>query len=74
MLEQKLKLAPKLHQRAERAWCKFCRIAGGDKNEQIVGRNEKCVPFDDINPASTHHVLVIPACHIDSILDLSKKS
>ena len=81
MLEEKLKLrqtnAPKvqfkLHQREQRKWCKFCRIVDGDKNEQVMAKNDKCVVFSDIRPASEHHLLVIPKVHIDSILSLTTK-
>ncbi|ETW82724.1 hypothetical protein HETIRDRAFT_242619, partial [Heterobasidion irregulare TC 32-1] len=51
--------------------CVFCNITS--KNGfNIVCEDEKYVVIRDRRPAASHHVLVIPRRHVESVKDLSK--
>jgi histidine triad (HIT) family protein len=52
--------------------CLFCRIANGDINARKVYEDEKILAFEDINPQSPTHVLVIPRRHIATLDDLTE--
>jgi histidine triad (HIT) family protein len=49
--------------------CIFCRIADGDVPARIVYENEHVVAFEDANPQSPVHVLVIPRKHYANLQD-----
>ncbi len=51
--------------------CIFCKIARGDFGTELVAENDRCIAFNDINPAAPVHVLVVPRAHIDSIATLT---
>lgn len=51
--------------------CLFCKIAAGEILARIVFEDEKVVAFEDINPQSPTHVLIIPRKHIPTVLDLT---
>ncbi len=50
--------------------CIFCKIVNGEIPSSKVYEDEKVLAFDDINPVSPHHILVIPKKHYDSIIDI----
>ena len=52
--------------------CIFCKIVSKEIPAQIVYENEKVLAFNDINPISPEHILIIPKNHIASIDDVSK--
>lgn len=47
--------------------CLFCKIANKEIPSEIVFENEDVLAFNDINPQSPVHVLVIPKKHILSL-------
>ncbi|EKD27935.1 MAG: HIT family protein [uncultured bacterium] len=49
--------------------CIFCKIIKKEIPSSIVLENDKIFAFNDINPVSPNHILVIPKRHIDSITD-----
>jgi histidine triad (HIT) family protein len=50
--------------------CIFCRIVRGEFNTKFVAESEHAVAFDDIDPKSPVHVLVIPKRHVQSLQHL----
>lgn len=47
--------------------CLFCRIVSGELPAKLVGQNEHCVAFRDINPQAPTHVVIVPRQHIPSL-------
>jgi histidine triad (HIT) family protein len=50
--------------------CSFCRIAAGELPATIVYQDDSVVAFRDIAPRAPTHILVVPRCHVPSLLDL----
>lgn len=60
--------------------CIFCKIADGRIKPgnprdpaQLIFENDNLVAFDDINPGSKRHLLVIPKKHLKNCWDLKPK-
>lgn len=49
--------------------CIFCKIVAGDIPVQAVYETDEVLAFDDINPQSPVHALVIPKAHVESLAD-----
>ena len=47
--------------------CLFCKIVEKKIPSKIVHEDDKTVAFEDINPQSPVHVLVVPKRHAQSI-------
>lgn len=47
--------------------CIFCKIASHEVPSKIVYEDEYAVAFNDLNPQTPVHVLVVPKKHIASI-------
>ena len=52
--------------------CLFCNIISGATPSKKVYENENAYAFDDINPQSPVHVLVVPKLHVEKIDDLNR--
>lgn len=52
--------------------CIFCKICSKKIPAKIVYEDESALAFEDINPQSPVHVLVIPRKHISTSLDLTQ--
>jgi histidine triad (HIT) family protein len=52
--------------------CIFCRIASHEVSADIRFEDSEILAFDDINPHTPIHVLVIPKKHISSLADVAK--
>lgn len=52
--------------------CIFCKIVKGDIPCDKVYEDDKVIAFNDINPASPIHVLIIPKEHITSVNDVNE--
>ncbi len=52
--------------------CTFCRILHGELTAEILYRNGNAIAILDINPIHFGHVLVIPATHAESFLDVPR--
>ena len=50
--------------------CIFCKIIKGELPSYKVYEDEKVVAFEDINPISKGHTLVIPKKEVDYLFDL----
>ena len=50
--------------------CIFCKIAAGEFDTEFVAQSENVVAFNDINPVTPTHLLVIPKAHVASVHDL----
>ncbi len=50
--------------------CIFCRIANGELGTEFVAQSENAVAFDDIEPVTPVHVLVVPKRHVSALRDL----
>lgn len=46
--------------------CIFCKIINGEIPNKTILENEDFLAFEDINPLSKIHVLIIPKEHYDS--------
>lgn len=44
--------------------CLFCKIINGDIPSSKVYEDEYCYAFNDINPQTPVHILVVPKLHI----------
>jgi histidine triad (HIT) family protein len=51
--------------------CIFCSIVRGDIKTSLIMETDKAIAFNDINPVSKVHVLIVPKRHIDSVMDVS---
>ena len=54
--------------------CIFCQIIAGDAPSQMVYRDEVCVAFMDINPATDGHTLIVTTDHFPTLFDLSEEA
>ncbi|XP_011506025.1 PREDICTED: histidine triad nucleotide-binding protein 3-like [Ceratosolen solmsi marchali] len=54
--------------------CIFCKILRKEEPGESVYENEDIVCIKDINPASTHHYLIIPKIHIANAKVLKKEN
>lgn len=50
--------------------CLFCKIVDGRIPAKIVHDDALCLAFEDVNPKSPVHVLVIPKGHVATTNDL----
>ena len=51
--------------------CIFCKIVSGEIPSSRVYEDEAVVAFDDINPLSPVHVLIVPRQHVETLNDLA---
>jgi histidine triad (HIT) family protein len=51
--------------------CLFCKIAAKQIPAKVVQEDADTLAFDDINPVSPQHVLVIPKKHVATLNDLA---
>jgi histidine triad (HIT) family protein len=49
--------------------CKFCVIASGTSDAEVVAVTDRCIAFVPIDMASKGHLLLIPKDHFETILD-----
>ena len=54
-------------------YCIFCKIINGDFGTEFVMENEYAVVFNDINPKSPVHMLVVPRTHVSSLNEINDK-
>jgi len=54
--------------------CIFCKIINGEISTERVYEDENVVAFNDINPQSPVHILVIPKVHISSLNDIDENN
>ncbi len=52
--------------------CIFCQIVAGKIPADIVYQNEEIIAFNDVQPQSPKHILIIPKSHINSLADVSR--
>ena len=55
------------------ASCIFCKIAKKEIDSKFIFENNEFVAFNDINPVSPVHVLVIPKEHYSSLEEVTNK-
>ena len=53
--------------------CLFCKIIKGEIPSNKVYEDDEILAFNDINPATPIHILVIPKKHITSLAHLEKE-
>lgn len=51
--------------------CVFCKIIAGEIPSDKVLENDEFLAFNDINPSTPIHVLIIPKIHIESFNEVS---
>ncbi len=54
--------------------CIFCKIINGEIPSDIIYEDDKVIAFNDLNPQSPVHFLVIPKEHIESVNYLDSKN
>jgi histidine triad (HIT) family protein len=50
--------------------CIFCQIVAGNAPADVLHRDELVVAFRDIRQAAPTHILIVPARHVRSLMDL----
>lgn len=55
---------------AEEKDCVFCKIARGEIEKNPLLQSDNFVAFEDINPISPGHMLVVPKRHLVTLLDI----
>jgi histidine triad (HIT) family protein len=50
--------------------CPFCQIARGEMETDMVYEGENVVAFEDMNPSTPVHVLVVPREHVAAPTEL----
>ena len=53
--------------------CLFCKIIDKSISADIIYENNNIIAFNDINPKSPVHVLIIPKIHISTLNDLNEE-
>ena len=53
--------------------CIFCKIAKKELPTKIVFESNDFIAFNDINPVSPTHILVIPKTHIKNLMETDDK-
>ena len=51
--------------------CIFCKIVSGEIPSLKVYENDHVLAFEDINPVSSGHTLIIPKNHVENIWEIS---
>ncbi len=51
--------------------CIFCKIISGEIPSSKVYEDEYVYAFNDINPMTPVHILVIPKTHISNVMDVN---
>ena len=54
--------------------CIFCKIANKEIESNIIYEDDSVVAFNDLNPQSPIHFLVIPKEHISSTNDINENN
>lgn len=52
--------------------CLFCKIIKGEIKTDVVLETDKAIAFNDINPVSEVHVVIVPKKHIDSVISTTE--
>ena len=50
--------------------CIFCQIVAGEVKTELVDQSEDVIAFNDVNPISAMHILIVPKRHIESVLKI----
>ena len=53
--------------------CIFCQIAQKKLQAQIRDEDQQVIAFDDINPKTPVHILVIPKKHIENVNKIAEE-
>lgn len=54
--------------------CIFCKIVKGDIPKKFEYEDSEIVAFDDINPLTPIHLLVIPKLHVEDFFETDEKT
>ncbi|WP_352419850.1 histidine triad nucleotide-binding protein [Proteiniborus sp.] len=54
--------------------CIFCKIINGDIPASKIYEDDKVVAFNDLNPQSPTHILIIPKQHIPSVNNIDENN
>lgn len=52
--------------------CIFCQIANHDVASTVIYEDEDIIAFEDIDPQSPVHVLIVPKRHISTLIELKE--
>ena len=52
--------------------CIFCQIVAGEVKTELVDQSEDVIAFNDVNPISAMHILIVPKRHIESVSTIGK--
>jgi histidine triad (HIT) family protein len=51
--------------------CIFCKVVAGEISWRKVKETDEVLAFEDANPQTPIHILVIPKRHIETVVDLA---
>src|SRR3989338_7038705 len=51
--------------------CLFCKIIKGEVKTDVVLETDRALAFNDINPVSQVHIVIVPKKHIDSAVSVT---
>lgn len=51
--------------------CLFCKIVKGEIKTDVVAETRLALAFNDINPVSEVHIVIIPKKHIDTAISVT---
>ena len=52
--------------------CIFCQIVSGKVKTNLISESDKVIAFNDVNPISAVHILIMPKRHIESVLKIGE--
>ena len=52
--------------------CIFCKIIAGEIKTKLIAQNDRVIAFNDVNPISAVHILIMPKRHIESVLKIGE--
>ena len=52
--------------------CIFCKIIAGEIKTKLIAQNDRVIAFNDVNPISAVHILIMPKRHIESVLTIGE--
>ena len=52
--------------------CIFCKIIAGEIKIKLIAENDNVIVFNDVNPISAVHILIVPKRHIESVLTIGE--
>ncbi|NQZ66167.1 MAG: HIT domain-containing protein [Mycoplasmatales bacterium] len=52
----------------------FCKIIKKELSSEVIFENDNFIAFNDVNPATKGHFLVVPKLHSENLIDIDEKT